>query len=325
MTSPSVSVILPTYNRSAGVLRALDSALDQIASPRSYEIIVVDNNSTDDTPQVAERAAREHQGRVRWIRELRQGVAYARQAGIDAAAADILAFFDDDVRVSREWVATIQRYFREDPDVECLGGKVLPEWSAPPPRWLTTEHWAPLALQDFGNEPMVVSLENPRGLISANLACRRSLVERIGGFSPLFQRVKDGIGSLEDDEWIRRVWRAGARTKYVPDLVAWTEVPPARLTKAYHRRWHQGHGGFYALLRAEEMERTSMGTLLGVPAHLYRTALRDAARWMSSYVSARPDRAFAHEIRLRFFAGFFGRRVRQPEAPAGHLRPTTGI
>jgi hypothetical protein len=46
---------------------------------------------------------------------------------------------------------------------------------------------------------------------------------------------------------------------------------------------------------------------------------------MSSYVSARPDRAFAHEVRLRFFAGFFGRRVRQPEAPAGHLRPTTGI
>ena len=61
-----------------------------------------------------------------------------------------------------------------------------------------------------------VSADNPKGLISANLACRKTLLERIGGFSPQFQRVKDGIGSLEDDEWMRRLWKAGGHALYAP-------------------------------------------------------------------------------------------------------------
>jgi glycosyltransferase involved in cell wall biosynthesis len=305
----AVSVVLPTYNRAAALPDAVGSALGQTAAASSYEIIVVDNNSTDGTAQVLSRLAQEHPGRVRPVLETRQGVAYARQAGIDAARADIVAFFDDDVRVAPDWIETIVRLFRRHPDIECFGGKVMPDWSAPPPPWLTAAHWAPLALQDFGDAPMVMSLENPRGLISANLACRKSVFDRVGGFSPQFQRVKDGIGSLEDDEWIRRLWKAGGRTLYAPDLVSSTAVPSARLTRAYHRRWHRGHGRFYALLRAEEMERSSRGAFLGVPAHMYRTALADAAGWLTSTMKGRPDLAFLHEVRLRFFRGFFGQRL----------------
>ena len=224
------------------------------------------------------------------------------------ARADIVAFFDDDVRVASNWVDEIVRTFAEHPGIECIGGKVLPDWSQPPPSWLTRAHWAPLALQDFGDGPMTISADNPRGLISANLACRKSLFDSIGGFSPQFQRVKDGIGSLEDDEWMRRVWKAGKTALYAPGLVTWTEVPASRLTRAYHRRWHRGHGRFYALLRADEMERSSIGTILGVPAHMYRSAMGDAAAWLKAIVSGRGDMAFLHEVKLRFFRGFIGQR-----------------
>jgi glycosyltransferase involved in cell wall biosynthesis len=305
---PAVSVVLPTYNRAAALPHAVGSALHQTASPSSYEVIVVDNNSTDETAQVIERLQEEFPGRLRSILEQRQGVAYARQAGIDASRADIVAFFDDDVRVAPDWIENIVRLFRERPDVECVGGKVLPVWSAPPPSWLTAAHWAPLALQDFGDAPMMVSLENPRALISANMACRKRVFAKVGGFSPQFQRVKDGIGSLEDDEWIRRLWKAGGRALYAPELVTSTEVPSSRLTRAYHRRWHRGHGRFYALLRAEEMERSSLGSFLGVPAHMYRAAVGDLAGWLTATVRGRADLAFLHEVKLRFFRGFFGAR-----------------
>jgi glucosyl-dolichyl phosphate glucuronosyltransferase len=305
----AVSVIVPTYNRGAEVSYAIGSVLDQTASPDTYEVLVVDNNSTDQTGEIVDRLADEHPRRIRRIVERKQGVAYARQAGIEAARADILAFFDDDVRVARDWIDTIVRLFREHPDVDVLGGKVLPEWSAPPPQWLTPAHWAPLALQDLGDEAVFVSRENPRGLISANLACRKRVFERIGSFSPTFQRVKDGIGSLEDDEWIRRLWSTGGHALYAPELQTVTIVPPSRLTRAYHRRWHRGHGRFYAMLRADEIERSSFGSIFGVPAHLYRTAISDGIGLITASLKGRSEQAFLHETRLRFFRGFFQQRV----------------
>jgi glycosyltransferase involved in cell wall biosynthesis len=306
--APALSIVLPTYNRSADLPRAVESVLQQTASPDVYELIVVDNNSADATSDLIAELSRQHHGRVSGVLEKRQGVSHARNTGIAGSRAGIVAFVDDDVRVAPDWVETILRAFGDDPQLECIGGKVLPEWPGPPPRWLTRAHWAPLALQDFGDSPMVLSPDNPKGLISANLACRRAVLERVGGFSPTFQRVGDGIGSLEDDEWIRRLWKAGGRALYVPELVAYTAVPGDRLTRAYHRRWHRGHGGFYALLHADEVERTSRGSLLGVPAHMYRAGLEATAGWMSAALRGRMDQAFLHEVKLCFIRGFVARR-----------------
>jgi glycosyltransferase involved in cell wall biosynthesis len=306
---PEVSIVLPTYNRAADLPQAINSALDQTAAPDTYELIVVDNNSTDETSRVVDHLVWQHAGRIHGVLERKQGVAFARNAGISAARAEIVAFFDDDVLVTSNWVETILRTFEERSEIECIGGKVLPKWSTPPPVWLTSSHWAPLALQDFGDTAMIVGADNPRGLISANLACKKTLVDRIGGFTPEFQRVKDGIGSLEDDEWNRRLWKSGGTALYVPELVTTTDVPYTRLTRAYHRRWHCGHGRFYALLRADEIERSTVGSLLGVPAHMYRAAMRDVAGWVTSALAGRTDEAFLHEVKLRFFRGFLGQRL----------------
>jgi glycosyltransferase involved in cell wall biosynthesis len=305
---PAVSIVLPTYNRASELPSAINSALDQTAPPETFELLIVDNNSTDATADVIDGFATAHPERVQGVFEARQGVAFARQAGVDRARAPILAFFDDDVRVSKNWIETIVRTFAEHPAVDCIGGKVLPEWSAPPPDWLTRAHWAPLALQDFGDEPIALSFENRKGLISANLACRRCTFERVGGFSPELQRVKNGIGSLEDEDWMRRLWKAGGRALYTPELVATTEIPSTRLSRAYHRKWHGGHGRFYARLRAEEIENTSVGSLFGVPAHMYRSALGDVAGWIRAALRGRSEQAFQHEVKLRFFHGFVAQR-----------------
>jgi glycosyltransferase involved in cell wall biosynthesis len=293
----------------------LAGALSQDAPGVPYEVIVVDNHSTDATREAVERHINDGHDNLRYVFEPRQGVSFARNTGLAEARADIVAFSDDDVRVGRNWVATIKRVFDERPGIDCIGGKVLPIWSARAPAWLTREHWTPLALQDYGDRQVLIDLENPLCLISANLAFRRDVLEHIGAFAPELQRVKNNIGSMEDAELLERYFRAGRRCLYVPEMRVETEITPERLTRSYHRRWHTGHGHFYAIMRASEMERSS-SRLFDVPSHLYKQAALDAAGWLW-FTPGNRSRAFVHETRLRFFWGFFRKR-REDYLAAAH-------
>jgi len=308
---PIVSAVISTYNRCEMLRVALERLLAQRAEGVGYEVIVVDNNSTDKTREVVESFINSGHSNLRYVFEPRQGVSYARNSGLQLARAPIIAFADDDVVVARDWIAVIKRAFDAHPDVACVGGKVLAEWKSEPPAWLTRDHWSPLALQDYGDDPFYVNAKNPLCLVSANLAFRREVFSLIGPFAPELQRVKDGIGSMEDLELLMRFWGAGGESLYLPALVVTTEVPVARTTKKYHRRWHRGHGRFYALMRSPDIERSSRRALFGVPAHLYRQSAIDAANWVRCSMKGSRDRAFFYETRLRFFKGFFKTRKQE--------------
>ena len=127
------------------------------------------------------------------------------------------------------WLAAIQRTFRGYPGVSAVGGKVLPLWPAPPPDWLTRTHWGPLALVDFGDQPVRVDSQNQLCLVGANLAVLRSALERVGGFSAHVQQVKGTVGSCEDHEFLLRLFGAGAFGIYDPRIVIQAAVQPERL------------------------------------------------------------------------------------------------
>jgi cellulose synthase/poly-beta-1,6-N-acetylglucosamine synthase-like glycosyltransferase len=225
-----------------------------------------------------------------------------------AARAPILAFTDDDVQVKPDWVATVKRTLDRHPEVDCVGGKVLPRWTSPRPSWLTDEHWAPLGIVDYGDQPFYVNAENRLCLLGANLAIRKDALERIGSFQPDLQRVQNRVGSMEDHELLVRLWKAHRQGLYTPELVVTAEVVSDRLSKQYHRRWRMGHGHFHAMARLEEMERSQCGWLFDVPAHVYRRAAFDALGWLGSLARGNLTRAFAYEVSLWFFAGFFSKR-----------------
>lgn len=300
-----LSIILPTYNRAASLKRALAALLRQTSDPSTYEIVVVDNNSNDGTAAVITAC---EDPRVRSVFEGRQGLSYARNTGLDAARAPIVAFTDDDVEVAPDWVETIISLLARHPDADGVGGRVLPAWEGARPRWLTREHWAPLALQDHGDTRRIFDLAHPIGLIGANVAFRRSVFDRIGRFSAAVQRVGDGIGSTEDHELLTRLYAAGGKMLYHPRMLVLARVQPDRCDRAYHRHWHEGHGRFHALMRIPEVERARVAPL-GVPGHLLRSAAADAAAWIRSVLSADWDRAFLAEMRLRFFKGFVWTRL----------------
>lgn len=306
-----VSTVISTYNRCGLLEGALRALLSQTPEDIAYEILVVDNNSTDRTRPLVQGMATQNPGKVKYLFEPKQGLSYGRNAGIAVAKAPIIAFTDDDVRVAADWVWRIKTGFEENPHIDFLGGRVVPRWPAEPPSWLTKANWSPLALLDYGDQPFYVDSGKQLCLIGANFAFRRRAFEKVGLFKTDFQRVKDGIGSLEDHEILLRLWQAGSRGLYLPDLVATAEIEPDRMEKHYHRRWHTSHGRFYAALHSEEVERSKLGKLFGVPAHFYRQALSDLGGWIGARVRRQPAEAFTRELGLRHFTGFASRRWRE--------------
>lgn len=311
---PDVSVVIATYNRCEILGGALESLLHQETPGLTYEVVIVDNNSTDDTLRVIEEQRHGTSGcGLHYRFEKEQGISHARNNGISVARAPIIAFTDDDIKPAPDWVARVYEGFQRFPEADCIGGKVLPDPSTKFPDWLTEYHWTPLALMNLGDKSLVLDVVNGPGLIGANLAVRASVFKDVGVFLPHLQRVKDSIGSLEDTEFELRLAAAQKRLMYLPELVVYAQVLDERLDKAYHRRWYCGHGHFYAVMRDEEFEASRI-KLFDVPAHLYRSTLSHVLDWLRYRVTKNEDLGFQQELELQFFWGFFRKRFAERQS-----------
>jgi glucosyl-dolichyl phosphate glucuronosyltransferase len=314
--APDVSVVLSTYNRGALLKNALEKLLVQETDGIHYEILIVDNNSTDQTEQLV-RSYMERDTHFRYVFERRQGLSFARNAGIQAARADLIVFCDDDVEASPNWIQQNYQASLRFPDADYFGGRVLPIWHCSPPRWirLTT---APLALSDLGDQAIIVSPQKPHCMIGASLAVRRRALAKAGLFSIETQRIKDGIGSTEDFDWQMKVWAYGGHGAYVPEIVCATPVPAHRLSKSYHRRWHFCHGKFNAMGQRPAWESPSR--LFGVPLFMYRQAVEAALKMIKNLFLAHEAEAFGWQMNALFLIGFVKQSWKM------HLRglPTVG-
>lgn len=309
-----VSIIIGTYNRCRQLKGAIECLIAQKPKDVRYEIIVVDNNSTDETREVV-NSFQQSDSVVRYVFEPHQGISHARNAGIIHSHSPLVAFTDDDVRAAPDWVSSIKKTFDAHPEIGFIGGKVLPVWTVPPPAWLTRNHWSPLGVQDHGDSEFYLEPSRGTGVIGANLVVRREVFDHIGTFSLKVQLVKGGIGMMEDHEYVTRMWRRGIIGLYVPQLLVEAPVQSERMMKRYHRRWHKGHGRSYAIMREERMEKASW-YLFGVPAHLYRQALMDTFGLIKHWLQRQEERAFLCEVHLCFFFGFWLKRVQDIRSKA---------
>ena len=298
-------MVVCTYNRADRLPLALEALLAQEGSV-PYEILVIDNNSTDSTAEVVQAVAQRAGGRVRSALESRQGLSHARNAGIGLARGSIIAFSDDDVRVAKDWVRQIKKTFDEHAEIDYIGGRVLPHWMQSPPAWLTTAHWSPLALQDYGPDVQISGRARAICLVGANLAFRRGVFETVGLFTPALGRIRDGIGSTEDHDLQLRAWRAGLRGLYSPSVVATADVTPDRMVRSYHRRWHRGHGRHCAMMRLRELVPADLGpmsepadivTLFGSPAFVYADMTHHAWRWVGALARRKDTFFYGNQLR----------------------------
>jgi glucosyl-dolichyl phosphate glucuronosyltransferase len=274
-----VTVVICTYNRCEMLTKALESVAASIL-PTSFEweVLVVDNNSTDQTRVVVEGFCQQQPGRFRYMREPRQGVSYARNAGIRMSRGDVLAFMDDDVTVDPEWLKNLTAPLYGG-DWAGVGGRIFPEWKSQAPRWLPVERpyaLAPFVSFDFGSEPR--PLDQPP--FGASMAFRKEVFQKYGGFRTDLGRCAYELRSNEDTEFGHRLLAGGERLRYEPSAVMYHPVPEARVRKRYLLGWWFGKG------RADIAEcglPVDTGWLLfGIPLFLIRRLVRWTLQWMIS-------------------------------------------
>jgi glycosyltransferase involved in cell wall biosynthesis len=309
------TVLIATYNRAARLDETLASlARMRVSADLRWEAIVVDNNSTDETRSVVERHAATFPVRLHYLFESRQGRSSALNAGIAAASGAVLAFTDDDVRVSDGWLdAACGPLQGPDQSLAYTGGPIRPIWGAPPPRWLDLSRgdlWGTIAIQNHGGEPFVYE-EGRKVPLGANMAARRSLFARVGGFRPDLGRTGGRrLLGQEVPDLLLRAREAGFRGMYVPAMELHHHVPAARLTKRYFRHWWFGKGISRATLERRQpitelgIDLRTTPHVFGVPRYMFGSAGRDMASLIRETVRRRPEAAFRHQMMLVYFAGY---------------------
>lgn len=302
-----VSFLVCTFNRKHDLEELVESLVQQRLPPgTTYEILIVDNASTDGTARFVERKMSEHPELIRYVYEGRAGKSHALNAGLAALRGEVYVIADDDLVFPDQWLEELIRVLEQEPAADFIGGRVLPLWRNEPPKWLTAMHWPPLALLDAGDTIFRADRDNPVCLLAC--AFRTRSVIDAGGYDPDLSVSGERIGGTEDADLLYRLWERGGFGIYAPDMRLYHKVQPIRITKSYHRRWHRGHGKSRALMRSPSVE-ASKYRFLNVPSHMYRTAMVDILAAIKARLLGRSDLSFFHEARLHFFAGFFCMRA----------------
>lgn len=231
-----LSLIVATYNRSASLIRALESVAEQDAPTSEWECIVVNNNSTDDTQErFAEFVAAHPDVNVRMVTELRQGLSFARNRGIRESEAEYIAIIDDDERISPNFITSYISLFDNTPDAAAAGGPIVAEYPSGRPRWMSHFTERPVAnTMYFGDKVR----EFPDGRIpgGGNMAMRRSAVRRYGVFDTSLGYVGESLVGGEESDLFERLRIAEAKYYYVPTAVMYHIIPTEKLTAEYLKR-----------------------------------------------------------------------------------------
>jgi glycosyltransferase involved in cell wall biosynthesis len=289
-------------------MKALASvALSCLPESVTWEVLVVDNNSRDQTHEVVADFCGRYPGRFRYLLESQPGKSYALNRGIAEAQGEVLAFLDDDVTVEPMWLQKLTAGLLKGEWTGC-GGRILPEWSCPPPRWLPDggQHpLAPLAVFDLGLAAGLLA-EPPFG---TNMAFRKVLFAKYGGFrTDLGPRPGSEIRS-EDTEFGGRLLAAGERLWYEPSAIVYHPVPQNRLRKEYFLAWWFDKAR--ADIRASGLPANTGLVIAGIPLHLFRRLGVWTARWMLAVGSSR---RFSCKLKMWLVAGQILECYRQAHA-----------
>lgn len=251
-----LSLVIATYNRAEQLMITLSSVAAQSKSSALWECIVVDNNSTDNTKQRVEAFIAEHQNlNISYHFESRQGLSYARNAGIEQSKGDIIAFIDDDERIVPDFIGAYISLFEKHPAAMAAGGKIIAEYPTGRPRWMSHYTEQPIANpMDFGDYVRPF----PKGRIpgGGNMAMRRVVFDKIGVFNTSLGRTGKLLIGGEESDLFERIAEAGMECYYSPRAVMYHIIPAEKLTDAYFERLCY-NTGTSQLTRAQIHNRTT--------------------------------------------------------------------
>lgn len=230
-----LSIIIATYNRAENLRRTLRSLTVQTLDNSLFEVVVVNNNSSDHTPKVCEEFALENPGiNFRMITETRQGLSHARNAGLENSTGKYIAIIDDDEEVNADFAKSWHGFFEQFPDAAAAGGQMIPLYEYTPPGWLTKYTEGPIAgTFMLGDKVLLLKRRYP---IGGNMGIRRSAIEKYGMFNPELGRTGKSLLGGEEKDLIKRMRDGGEKIYYNPGAVIYHIIPEDRFSDEYFDR-----------------------------------------------------------------------------------------
>jgi glucosyl-dolichyl phosphate glucuronosyltransferase len=274
-----LSVIIPTLNRSKLLSDLLDSLAVQEPVSFTWEILVVDNASSDDTKAVVQKIIPLMPVPLRYVYESKPGLHQGRHRGARESNGELIAYLDDDMVLAPGWISGLELLLSKQADV--VVSRILPKWEAPPPEWITDLFdggtFGLLGLLDLGNEPRQI---DPLTVWGGGCFIRRSLVFKLGGFHPdgmppeLLRYRGDG-----ETGFFRKFKAQGYRAWYDPRSVTYHRISQKRMTIEYltQRSYNQGISGSYSQIR----KAAGLGVAqVSSPGGINRISLYHFGRWV---------------------------------------------
>lgn len=237
-----LSVILCTYNRDKYIYNVLRSIADNDYPHNLYEIVLVNNNSTDNTQAECQRFQADYPDiTFRYLVEPSQGLSYARNCGITNALGDLLVYVDDDATVNPQYLRTYADFFQRNPDAAAAGGPILPVYETQEPSWMS--HYTRQLITGrlyLGSRQR----QFPRGAFpgGGNACYRKTVFDAVGPFNVQLGRKGNSLIGAEEKDLFDKMTTRGMHFYYLPNAILYHIIPPHKLTPDYFQRLTYGIG-----------------------------------------------------------------------------------
>ena len=237
-----LSIIICSYNRASYISDALTSLYRQTAVLNEFEVIIVDNNSTDNTKEVyAAWRQTNNNGHFTFISETKQGASFARNTGAAIAKGQWVCFMDDDAVATPNYVENILKHIQNKPDAVGFGGRIIPKYIPSEPKWMS--YYVSSLVGNFDYAPIPCAFENGKYPLESNMIVKKSVYDKIGGFNVNLPGV---VGTLriggEGKELFYKILALGHIIYYDPAICVHHVVEVKKLTSEYMYRVASGIG-----------------------------------------------------------------------------------
>ncbi len=243
------TIAICTYNR-AKLLQLCIESLTHLQFPQSdFEVLVIDNNSTDHTADVCKQVSALYPYlNFRYVLETQQGVGFTRTRGAQEARGEIVAYIDDDCLAEKNWLQLIVAFYDAHPEAMSTGGKIIPKYLVPVADWFGKYFWGLVGHYDQGDK--VFQMQGVRYPSGANMHFRKAAFEKYGYFDGNLGRSGKSLMAGEEKAMYLKLINHHEKVYYLPDVVVHHHVEGNKFDKAYVRRHSYGIGGSERLMNA---------------------------------------------------------------------------
>jgi glucosyl-dolichyl phosphate glucuronosyltransferase len=222
--NPEISIIICTYNRAKFLPGALNSLTKQTLGSSRFEIIIINNNSTDNTEAISKNfIASNPQLNVKYFLETQKGLSAARNRGLKESACDLIIFIDDDADVFPNYIEVGLAFFEANPDMSAFGGKIIPVYGdGKEPEWLSKPLWGLVTKADWGNK--IAQYPKGKRPYGCSMAFRKKVFDEIGSFN------SDLLFRSEDKYIFTQLAAHNKLYMYNPEFIVYHHIDNSRIT-----------------------------------------------------------------------------------------------